>query len=192
MAFLNGTDERRAAEDGESAPSTPDDDVTITIRGHTAAKMLGRGDAESRILEELGELRHRLDSMEVAAVQRVAQHQALGQAVQGLQEKVAHLGGQVAQQVTELRTEVSRLRTDLGDQSFRAAHLPGKIDQVHGQIELLQHQVGPLQDHLGQLQTQLAALERTVAPPATADANGEASASNRSWLKQRLNFLGLW
>jgi prefoldin subunit 5 len=207
MTFLNGAEpagERRAADDGQSGQSGSDD-VTITIRGLTAAKMLGRGDAEKRIIEELSQLSQRLDGMEAAATQRATRHQALSQLVQGLQEKVAQLSGHLADQVRELRTELSRLRTDVSDQASKAAHLPGRIDQVQGQVDLLQRRVGPLQ-------MQLDGLERAIAPPSATDAassgqkpgwldkwrqpdrsptNGEASASN-GWLKQRLNFLGLW
>lgn len=214
MTFLNGAEpagERRAADDGQSDQSGSDD-VTITIRGLTAAKMLGRGDAEKRIIEELSQLSQRLDGMEAAAAQRATQHRELSQLVQGLQEKVAQLSGHLADQVRELRTELSRLRADVSDQAGRATHLPGRLDQVQGQVDLLQRQVGQLQGQLGPLQMQLDSLERTITPPSPTDAassgqkpgwldkwrqperspaNGEASASN-GWLKQRLNFLGLW
>jgi prefoldin subunit 5 len=175
MAFLNGTEaaaERRAANDAEPLQSDPKpgvqsgpDDVTITIRGSMAARMLGRGDAEESILAELTGVSRRLDRMEAAAERRAADHEALRQTVQGLEERVAQLSGQVADQVTELRTELTRLRSDFDSHAVRAVLLPGQVERAQGQVDLLQRQVSPLAGELAQLQMRLGELEHRLGPP---------------------------
>jgi predicted RNase H-like nuclease (RuvC/YqgF family) len=181
MAFQNGAEpraERHAANSGLSQPSGADD-VTITIRGATAARMLGRGDAENRIIEELGALNRRLDAMEETAARRAAQHEAVSQAFQALQEKVEQLSRQLALQSAEL----DRLRSDLDDQSFRTAPLSVRMDQLQGQI-------APLIVQLGQMQAQIERLESAPAPKPAGNANGETSAPV-GW-RQRLNGLWFW
>jgi predicted RNase H-like nuclease (RuvC/YqgF family) len=178
MAFQNGAEpraERHAADSGLSQPSGADD-VTITIRGATAAKLLGRGDAENRILEELN---RRLEAMEETAAHRAVQHEAVSQAVQALQEKIEQLSRQLAAQSAEL----DRLRSDLDDQSFRAAPLSVKIDQLQGQIN-------PLIGQLDRMQAQIDRLEGALAPKPAGSGNGETSAPI-GW-RQRLNGLWFW
>jgi hypothetical protein len=236
MAFPNGAEaaaERRAAGDEESGQSSfqpgpqpkpgvqsGPEDVTITIRGSIAARMLGRGDAEERILGELAGLSQHLHDMETVAARRAADHEALQRTVQGLQEKVAHLSGQMAHQVTEL----SRLRSTFDSHALSVVHLPGQLERALGQVSQLQMQVNPLAGELAQLHRRLAVLEPPPAPPprpgvdvrvqpdagsgmwagiwdrfekwhqpgkAPPNGNGKAAA-NGSWLKQRLNGLWLW
>jgi hypothetical protein len=209
MAFLNG------AEHG--AEQAGADDVTITIRGLTAAKMLGRGDAEKRIIAELGALSQRLDGVEAAAAQRAAEQEELRLAVLGLREKVDHLSRQVDAQAVELRAELDRSRSDFDNQSFRLSLLPGKVEQVQGQVDQLQRQLNPLLMQLDQLQGQLGSRELTLASPGpAAGANGGADggsaqkplrlwdrwrqqdkpptdgAAPNGWFRQRLNGLWLW
>jgi hypothetical protein len=242
MAFLNGADapaDRRMADDGESGSSnlqsgvqtgfqsgfqagpkpagqSGPEDVTITIRGSMAARMLGRGDAEERILDELNGMKQRLVDMEAAAARRAADHEDLQQTVRGLQETVARLGGHMADQMTELRTELSRIRSAFDNHALGVVHLPGQLERVQGQVGLLQSQLTHLQlqvDNLERSATPAPPIGGGAAPtdgtsgpkqpgwlwdkldkwrqPEKPAANGEAAA-NGSWLKQRLNGLWLW
>ena len=200
MTFLNG-----AADEGEPGHSGHDE-VVIRIRGRTAARMLGRGDAEKRILTELAGVKQRLDSMEATAAERATQYEALSQTVEGLQQKVAHLSGQVADHVTELRTELARLRNDYDAHAVRAAQMPGQVERVQMQVDYLQRQVGPVSGQITELQTDLLNLERRFSPAAALPSGHDAgtlsdaapntrpvsiwdrAAARTSWLKQRLNF----
>jgi hypothetical protein len=181
MAFLNGAEpaaERRAGDEDDAGHSSLQpglqaksggqsgpEDVTITIRGSMAARMLGRGDAEERILAELAGLKQRLDGTDAAAARQAAEHAALRQTVQELHDKLAQLSSQVAMQASELRSALASPRSDFDSHSLRATPLPGQLERVSGDVNLLRMQVNPLAGELAQLQMRLGELESRLPPP---------------------------
>lgn len=117
-----------------------DNDVTIKIRGQTAARILLRGETEARELKEMaGKLSRRLDGLEEAAARRMTEQVRLGQLVQGLQDKVTQLGGQVAQLREQATAQGTQLHAQVGrvgeEQGYKLRHLQTKVEQLQQHVE---------------------------------------------------------
>jgi septal ring factor EnvC (AmiA/AmiB activator) len=145
-------------------------DVSITITGWLAEKVIGHGETEARAREALArELRQRLDAIEAAVSQRASEHERLEQLIHDLRGQVAQLNGQAADQITQLRTEVGRMRSGFAEAGDRFRDLHARLDRLErgvenlgSPVENLQGTIERLQDTVGGLEGKLGGLEQTV------------------------------
>lgn len=123
MPFSNDAD--------QSGSSEHSGDVTIIIRGPTAARMLGRADEEAQARDKLARgLGQRLETIEEAVRQRADEHERLDRVVQDLPGQLSQLGGQMAAQLMELRGDLSRVREDAGGHDDKLARLQNKLEMA--------------------------------------------------------------
>lgn len=137
--------------------------VTITVTGHVAADMIGRGEAEKREREALAaELRLRLDALEAALAHKAAEQERLERQVQDLRVQLVQLGGQSTEQVAQLRTELGRMRTGFVEAGDRFRDLKGRLDRLESSVEGMHGTVGDMHGTVAGLQGRVARVEDTV------------------------------
>jgi archaellum component FlaC len=146
-----------------SVPSDAAGGVTITVTGHMAADMIGRGETEKRARVALAaELRLRLDALEAALVHKAAEQERLERQVQELRGQLVQLGGQSSDHVTQLRTELGRMRSGLVEAGDRFRDVHGRLDRLEGSVEGMHGTVGDVHGTVAELQNRVARMEGTV------------------------------
>ncbi|HEX6000672.1 MAG TPA: hypothetical protein VFZ16_14940 [Hyphomicrobiaceae bacterium] len=133
----------------------PHEDVVISIKGLTAARMLARGETEAAKREALVRvLEARLQSIEAALGQRINEQNRLDRQVQDMHGKLARLGDELAQ----LRNALGNMPESLSTQGCKIAALQEKVDQLGA----LQQKVDQLCGLPQAVNQQLGTLQRKV------------------------------
>lgn len=112
----------------DTEPAGDQGDITITIRGHTAAKMLNARSSEARAREEaIGQLGQKLDAIDTAVAHRTQEHERLAEALRN--------------EFTQIRYEISQIRDGLAalrdDTNRRDLDVARELGELRDRLERL-------------------------------------------------------